>query len=77
MRWLRKSWTLWKRFSQLVGDVVARVLLSVLYFTAFAPFGLIARYITDPLRVRQRQQVPFWVERAASDQGLDAARRGY
>ena len=74
MNLLRKAWDAWKRIGQFVGDVVARVVLTLFYFTFFAPFGLGMRLWGDPLQIRRRQQIA-WLARSIRDLNLDDARR--
>ena len=49
---LRKLWQAWKRFGQFLGDILARIVLTLFYFTLFAPFGVGVTWFSDPLRVR-------------------------
>jgi hypothetical protein len=74
MRFLRRVWQGWKRIAQRVGDAIARVVLTIFYFTVFAPFGLGLRLWGDPLQIRARHRTA-WPERNTRDPGLDAARR--
>lgn len=46
---LQKIWNTWKRVGQWIGDGIARVVLSLLYFTLILPFGLIVTLFMDPL----------------------------
>ena len=52
---LRRAWAGWKRFGKRVGDLQARILLTVFYFVILAPFGLGVR-AADPLGLRQSGQ---------------------
>lgn len=66
----------WKRFNVLggvLGDVQGRVIMTVFYFTIFAPFGIASRLFSDPLR--QRTTELKWAERAPVLEDLDAARK--
>ena len=49
---LRRAWEGWKRFGKKVGDLQARVLLTIFYFVILAPFGLGMR-AADPLGLRR------------------------
>lgn len=60
---LRQAWRYWLAFGRLLGDVVGRVLLVVLYFTLFAPFGLIARITTRQPGLAKPGQTSFWFPR--------------
>ena len=52
MTLLRRGWERWKRFGKKLGDVQARILLTVFYFVILAPFGLGVR-AADPLGLRR------------------------
>jgi hypothetical protein len=53
---LQAIWERWKKFGRKLGDVQARLLLSLLYFTIFVPFSLIVRWLCDPLSIKPHQQ---------------------
>jgi hypothetical protein len=71
---LRRAWSIWKRVGQVVGDFVGRMVLTLFYFTVFAPFGLGVRLWGDPLAIN-RQHGTQWLERETRDQVLSEARR--
>jgi hypothetical protein len=50
---LQKLWQGWKRIGQFLGDILARVVLTLFYFSVFAPFGLGVTLFSDPLRTRK------------------------
>jgi len=75
MNLLRRIWRAWKRLGQAINDFVARVVLTVFYFTIFAPFALGARLFSDPLDVKSRAHASGWVERETHDRALEDARR--
>lgn len=74
---LRKLWQAWKRFGQFVGDVLARVVLTLFYFTVFLPFGLSVTLLSDPLRVRRPGNPHLWLSRQTRDRSIDGARRQF
>ena len=53
---LQAIWQRWKKFGRKLGDVQARLLLSLLYFTIFTPFALVVRWLCDPLSIKPRAQ---------------------
>lgn len=71
---VQKIWQGWKRFGQFLGDVIGRVVLTVFYFTVFAPFGLGLRLFGDPLHIRPGR-APHWAERQTKDRTLQDVRR--
>ena len=76
MAWLRKLWEGWKAFGRWMGNMVARVVLTVFYFTVFVPFGLGVRWFSDPLQVRT---VPgeLWRPHEITDRAMADVRRQY
>lgn len=70
---LRRIWAKWKVVGQVIGDFIARILLTIFYFTIFMPFGLMVRLLIDPLDVKRPR--PHWLERKTHDLALDESRR--
>ena len=71
---LRKAWTAWKKVGQFIGDVLARVVLTLFYYTFFAPFGLGMRLWGDALQIKHGRQ-STWLARTTRDLSLDDAKR--
>ena len=76
MEALRKFWHAWKRFGQVMGDFVGRLVLTVFYFTLFMPFGLGVRFFGDPLALRPSGPSKC-LERTTKDLTIDDTRRLY
>ena len=74
---LRNAWELWKRFGQFLGDWLARIVLTIFYFTVFVPFGLGVTLLSDPLRIRQSDGPDLWLSRQTGDQSLDDVQRQF
>lgn len=72
----KKIWRGWKKFGQWMGDQVARILLTVFYFTLALPFGLLVRLTQDPLDIRPGH-ASGWVKRVEADQTMKSARRTF
>jgi hypothetical protein len=70
---LRRFWEGWKRVGQWIGDAVARVFLSVFYFTVFLPFGLMSRLFADPLRIKSHDE-DLWLDRSTRDRTMEDLR---
>lgn len=68
--------TWWRRVARRIGDVQARLLLTVFYFVLLAPFALAVRLGADPLALklgagrgwRARQERPGSVMSRATQQ---------
>jgi hypothetical protein len=50
----RTLWAAWMRLARTIGNLQARVLLTVLYAIVFLPFGVCVRLFADPLRTKRR-----------------------
>jgi hypothetical protein len=66
----KNFWQNWKAFGQFLGDWLARVVLTIFYFTIFVPFGLGVRLFADPLRIKSLPN-PYWRPRPTGDQTID------
>lgn len=73
---LQRFWEGWKGFGHFIGNLVARLVLSLFYFTVFVPFGLGVRLFNDPLNIKT---VPssFWMARQTGDHTLDEVLRQF
>jgi hypothetical protein len=69
----RRAWRSWRKLGQWIGDRVARLLLSALYFTVAMPFGFFVRLTQDPLNTRPAP--PAWTRRPQHTDTLDQAQR--
>ena len=50
---LRKAWLGWTSFAHKLGNFQARLMLTILYFFIIAPFCLVIRLFSDPLRLKK------------------------
>jgi hypothetical protein len=75
MTFLKKLWHGWLRFGQFMGDILARVVLTLFYFTLFVPFGLGVTLLSDPLNVR-KGGTQTWLPREAQDEQPSLADAG-
>lgn len=73
---LRRRWETWKRIGRFIGDQIARVFLTVYYFSLFMPFAAGVRLWGDPLAMRPQGR-PKWLERRTQDLTLKDSRRLY
>jgi Saxitoxin biosynthesis operon protein SxtJ len=59
----------WMRFASALGYVNSRVLLTLVYYLALAPYGFISRLAgRDPLRRRGKGGESYWVRRKLTRQ---------
>ncbi|MCL5043869.1 MAG: hypothetical protein M1336_01045 [Deltaproteobacteria bacterium] len=75
---LNRLWSGWKRIARKLGDLQARLLLTVFYYVLLAPFALVLRWTSDPLAIKPGARTG-WLTRP--DNGtrnpLEAARQQY
>ena len=76
MELLKKFWEAWKAFGQFIGNWLARIVLSIFYFTVFVPFGLGVKLFSDPLWIKSPSS-PFWRTRTTGDKTLEDVMRQY
>ncbi len=77
MTYLKKFWSSWLRFGHFMGDIVARVFMTIFYFTLLLPFGVIITLLGDPLDMRRKDKAPTWHARTTGDRTLEDARRQF
>ena len=66
----------WMRFAAALGHVNSRVLLTLVYYLAVTPYGLISRLARrDPLRRRGSRDESYWVERKTTRQAREQFER--
>jgi hypothetical protein len=58
---------------QAIGNLQARVLLTIFYAVVMFPFGVTVRLLFDPLRLKQRPTQ--WLDHPKETQDLPWARR--
>ena len=75
MSFLKKLWKKWRAFGQLMGDFVARIFMTVFYFTVAIPFGIGVRIFKDPLHLKSKES--GWLPRETKQETLEEARRPY
>lgn len=66
----------WMRLAAALGHVNSRVLLTLMYYLAVTPYGLVSRLAgRDPLRRRAPRGESYWVERKRSRQAREQFER--
>lgn len=59
---LNKIWATWKRVGRFIGDLIARVVLSLFYFTLFVPFVVVVRLFSDSLGMKIKANPSWWLD---------------
>ena len=72
----KEAWRLWKRFGEALGDIIARVVLTIFYFTVMLPFAFIAMATRDALG-RKRGEAGLWQPVGELSEDLEAAGRQF
>ena len=75
MKLLRVIWRKWRAFGRVMGDFVARIIMTIFYFTIALPFGVGVRLFKDPLHLKTPEN--GWRKREDRDETLESARRLY
>lgn len=73
MNFLRRLWEGWKRVAHWIGNVQARILLTIIYGLVVLPFGVIVRLFADPIRIKRPPQQ--WLDHAEDRFDLEWARK--
>jgi hypothetical protein len=72
----RRFHVMWMTLALALGYVNSRVLLSLLFYLLFAPYGFISRLVKrDPLRRRAARGESYWTPRKATRQTREGFER--
>ena len=66
---LNRAWNTWKRVGQAIGDFIARIVLTIFYFSLLLPFGIGVRLFSDPLNLRTKEELG-WKTEIQLEEGL-------
>ncbi len=66
----------WMPIAEMIGNFMNRVILSIFYFVAVLPFGLVVRLFCDPLRIKKKR-VSGWTDFVVHSDDLDCSRRQF
>lgn len=69
----KKAWAAWKDLAHKIGNFQARVVLSIFYAILVLPFGLAARWFSDPLRIKKKPEQ--WLDHPDEAYDLEWARK--
>ena len=71
---LQKLWSGWQELAHYIADFQSRVILTFFYFTIALPFGLIGRFLVDPMGLRRGKTGSNWSKRETRDKDMAIAR---
>jgi uncharacterized Tic20 family protein len=69
----KRAWQGWKDLAHKIGNFQARVILSIFYGVLVLPFGLAARFFSDPLRIKKKPEQ--WLDHPTEAYDLEWARK--
>ncbi|HID34719.1 MAG TPA: hypothetical protein EYP25_09190 [Anaerolineae bacterium] len=72
---LKDLWREWLRVSKHIGSFNARALITLIYFTFLAIFGIPMRIFADPMGVKKQPRDSAWHERTTLDLNMQTAQR--
>jgi len=75
-RALHRFWHHFKRLSQALGNFIARIILTLFYFVAMAPFAVMTRWRVKPLASADLP-ASAWRARPTAGDDLTRARRQF
>ncbi|HEV7859030.1 MAG TPA: SxtJ family membrane protein [Pyrinomonadaceae bacterium] len=65
----RQFHILWMRFAVVLGYINSRILLSLMFYGVFTPYGLVMRLFgRDPLHRREARRESYWIPRKVTRQ---------
>ena len=74
MKFIIQIYRGWMRAMRLFGDIMSRIILTVIYIVMAIPLGLTAQRFSDPL---QRRGGPQWHTRDPARGSADRSRSQY
>ena len=66
-------WKVWPGLAKGIGNFQARLILTIIYAILILPFGVLARLLADPLRIKKRPTA--WIDHAQEKMDMQWAKR--
>ncbi|HEY6291231.1 MAG TPA: hypothetical protein VI455_06655 [Terriglobia bacterium] len=66
-------WKVWPGLAKGIGNFQARLILTIIYAIILLPFGVLARLLADPLRIKKRPTA--WIEHSKETMDIRWAKR--
>ncbi len=73
---LSAIWHTWKAIGLKIGNLIARVILTIFYLTVFVPYGVVVQ-LEKVRRTGWDGRESLWLERSNPATTLDATRKLY
>jgi hypothetical protein len=80
---LSRRWSLyfhraWMHLAAALGFVNSRIILSLVYYLAITPFGIVSRMMRrDPLVRRRSRESTYWIPRKTTRQARESFERSF
>ena len=74
---LKQGWQKWMALSRVAGNFLARILVSIFYFTVMLPFSLSVTLFGDPLGLKEQSSSDHWLPRQAKPDSLTESARQF
>ena len=72
---LGAAWGAWKRVARRIGDLQARILLTLFYYVVLGPFALVLRWRSDPLAIEPGASGGWRARPESPEAPMEQARR--
>lgn len=73
--WYKRLWRGWVIISRWIGDVISRIVTTIMFLVALPLFAIGVRLFTDPLELKPKP--PQWVPLPSTSPTLDEAKAGF
>ncbi|WP_373073610.1 SxtJ family membrane protein [Sulfurimonas sp.] len=69
---LSKPYTLWIKFGEFIGNIMSKIIMSVLYFGLFTPVSILLKIFgKDLLRKKMdKKESTYWISRETQPQSM-------
>jgi hypothetical protein len=76
MAFLKRLWKAWQNVALIIANFVARLVLTLFYFTVFLPFGVGVTLFGDALKLKETNP-PHWKARETLKETIEQAQRQF
>ncbi|HPG31236.1 MAG TPA: hypothetical protein PKY81_08920 [bacterium] len=77
MNLLKKLWELWKKFGEILGHIMSRILLSLIYIFFITPISVFYKTLNKQFFRFNNNYDTYWVERKNIEPTLENYRKQY
>ena len=74
---LKSLWYRWKKISFKIAVFQSKILLTVLYFILLTPVAIIAKFTTDPLKLRDTGASSWWEDRGKEELSVETLKKQF